>query len=143
MGAPAHVLGFGIAQLVSTAAWPIAILASASLGAGWLGRAIGCGIHRPLQMCFQIGRHVYEHAIFGESRGGQPPQSHRVRVIIFRVVAALASLFFVVAVVLMASAPGVLLQPDHKVRTELVVGSSSLPGTDDRVSVMLTRAPGS
>ena len=37
---------------------------------------------------------------------------HRVRVIIFRVVAALAGLFFVVAVVLMASAPWVLLQPD-------------------------------
>jgi hypothetical protein len=38
--------------------------------------------------------------------------AHRVRVIIFRVVAALAGLFFVVAVVLMASAPWVLLQPD-------------------------------
>jgi hypothetical protein len=39
MGAPAHLLGFGIAQLVSTAAWPIAILGSASLGAGlaWAG----------------------------------------------------------------------------------------------------------
>jgi hypothetical protein len=34
VGAPAHLLGFGIAQLVSTAAWPIAILGSASLGAG-------------------------------------------------------------------------------------------------------------
>jgi hypothetical protein len=39
MGAPANLLGFGIAQLVSTAAWPIAILGSASLGAGlaWPG----------------------------------------------------------------------------------------------------------
>jgi hypothetical protein len=39
MGAPVHLLGFGIAQLVSTAAWPIAILGSASLGAGlaWPG----------------------------------------------------------------------------------------------------------
>ena len=39
MGAPAHLLGFGIAQLVSTAAWPIAILGSVSLGAGlaWPG----------------------------------------------------------------------------------------------------------
>ena len=39
VGAPAHLLGFGIAQLVSTAAWPIAILGSASLGAGlaWAG----------------------------------------------------------------------------------------------------------
>jgi hypothetical protein len=39
VGAPAHLLGFGIAQLVSTAAWPIAVLGSASLGAGlaWPG----------------------------------------------------------------------------------------------------------
>jgi hypothetical protein len=39
VGAPAHLLGFGIAQLVSTAAWPIAILDSVSLGAGlaWPG----------------------------------------------------------------------------------------------------------
>ena len=39
MGAPAHLLGFGLAQLISTAAWPIAILGSASLGAGlaWPG----------------------------------------------------------------------------------------------------------
>jgi hypothetical protein len=44
---------------------------------------------------------------------------HRVRVIIFRVVARLAGLYFVVAVVLMASAPWVLLQPDQEVRTEL------------------------
>ena len=32
MGAPAHLLRFGIAQLVSTSAWPIAILGSVSLG---------------------------------------------------------------------------------------------------------------
>jgi hypothetical protein len=39
VGAPAHLLGFGMAQLVSTAAWPIAILGSVSLGAGlgWAG----------------------------------------------------------------------------------------------------------
>jgi hypothetical protein len=38
-GAPAHLVGFGVAQLVSTAAWPIAILGSVSLGAGlgWPG----------------------------------------------------------------------------------------------------------
>jgi hypothetical protein len=34
VGAPAHLLGFGIAQVVSTAAWPIAILGSVCLGAG-------------------------------------------------------------------------------------------------------------
>ena len=39
--------------------------------------------------------------------------------IIFRVVDALAGLFFVVAVVLMASAPRVLLQPGQQTRTEL------------------------
>jgi hypothetical protein len=39
VGAPAHLLGFGIAQLVSTAAWPVAILGSVSLGLGlgWSG----------------------------------------------------------------------------------------------------------
>jgi hypothetical protein len=39
VGAPAHLLGFRMAQLVSTAAWPIAILGSVSLGAGlaWVG----------------------------------------------------------------------------------------------------------
>ena len=44
---------------------------------------------------------------------------HRVRVIIFRVVATFADLFVVVAVVLMASAPSVLLQPDQETHTEL------------------------
>jgi hypothetical protein len=34
VGAPAHLLGFGISQLVTTAAWPIAILGSVSLGGG-------------------------------------------------------------------------------------------------------------
>jgi hypothetical protein len=39
VGAPAHLLGFGIAQLLSTAAWPVAILGSVSLGLGlgWSG----------------------------------------------------------------------------------------------------------
>jgi hypothetical protein len=39
VGAPAHLLGFGIAQLVSTAAWAFAIFGSVSLGAGlaWPG----------------------------------------------------------------------------------------------------------
>jgi hypothetical protein len=30
VGAPAHLLGFGLAQLVSAAAWPIAIVGSVS-----------------------------------------------------------------------------------------------------------------
>ena len=39
VGAPAHLLGFGVAQLVSTVAWPVAVLGSVSLGAGlaWSG----------------------------------------------------------------------------------------------------------
>ena len=39
VGAPAHLLGFGMAQLVTTAAWLIAILGSVCLGVGlgWAG----------------------------------------------------------------------------------------------------------
>ena len=39
VGAPAHLLGFGLAQLVSPALWPIAVVGSISLGAGlaWPG----------------------------------------------------------------------------------------------------------
>ena len=38
VGAPAYLLAFGIAQLVSTDAWPIAILAvSRGAGLGWPG----------------------------------------------------------------------------------------------------------
>jgi len=39
IGGPAHLLGFGLAQLVSTALWPVAVLGAASLGAGlaWPG----------------------------------------------------------------------------------------------------------
>lgn len=39
VGATAHLLGFGIAQLVTTAAWPMVILGSVCLGAGlgWAG----------------------------------------------------------------------------------------------------------
>jgi hypothetical protein len=43
----------------------------------------------------------------------------RVRVTVFRVLAALAGLFFVVAVVLAASAPWVLLQPSDELHPEL------------------------
>ena len=34
VGGPAHLLGFGLAQLVSPALWPIAVIGSLSLGAG-------------------------------------------------------------------------------------------------------------
>ena len=60
--------------------------------------------------------------------------AHRVRVIIFRVVAALAGLFFVVAVVLMASAPWVLLQPDQDVRTELNRWFLTVAGSVDAIT---------
>ena len=42
VGAPAHLIGFGVSQLVSTAAWSIAILGSVSLGAGlaWSGHRL-------------------------------------------------------------------------------------------------------
>jgi hypothetical protein len=59
---------------------------------------------------------------------------HRVRVIIFRVVATLAGLFFVVAVVLMASAPWVLLQPDQDVRSELNRWFLTVAGSVDAIT---------
>ena len=39
VGAPAYLVGAGISVLVSTAAWPVAVLGSVSLGAGlaWAG----------------------------------------------------------------------------------------------------------
>jgi hypothetical protein len=64
-------------------------------------------------------------------RAGTP---HRVRVIIFRVVAVLAGLFFVVAVVLMASAPSVLLQPDQQTRTELNRWFLTVAGSVDAIA---------
>ena len=60
--------------------------------------------------------------------------AHRVRVIIFRMVAALAGLFFVVAVVLMASAPWVLLQPDQVTRTELNRWFLTVAGSVDAIA---------
>src|SRR4051794_23747307 len=60
--------------------------------------------------------------------------AHCVRLIIFRVVAALAGLFFVVAVVLMASAPWVLLQPDQDVNTELNRWFLTVAGSVDAIT---------
>ena len=39
VGAPAHLLGFGLSQLVATAWWVVAVLGAVSLGAGlaWAG----------------------------------------------------------------------------------------------------------
>ena len=61
--------------------------------------------------------------------------AHRVRVIIFRVVVTLAGLFFVVAVVLMAPAPWVLLQPDQDVRTEPNRWFLTVAGSVDAITV--------
>ena len=70
-----------------------------------------------------------------ENPGVHPPGAvHRVRVIIFRVVAALAGLFFVLAVVLMASAPWVLLQPDQETRTELNRWFLTVAGSVDAIA---------
>src|SRR5436190_10707642 len=58
----------------------------------------------------------------------------RVRVIVFRVLAALAALFFLVAVVLMASAPWVLLQPDQLANTEANRWFLTVAGTVDAIT---------
>jgi hypothetical protein len=63
-----------------------------------------------------------------------PRTCRSVRVIIFRVGAALAGLFFVVAVVLMASAPSALLQPDQEVNTELNRWFLSVAGSVDAIT---------
>jgi hypothetical protein len=55
-------------------------------------------------------------------------------VIIFRVVATLAGLFFVLAVVLLASAPWVLLQPDQDVNTELNRWFLTVAGSVDAIT---------
>ena len=58
-----------------------------------------------------IPQRIRSRSIAGHP-GRSGTESVRWKIDIFRVVAALAGLFFVVAVVLMASAPWVLLQPD-------------------------------
>jgi hypothetical protein len=60
--------------------------------------------------------------------------SHRIRLIVFRVLAALAGLFFLVAVVLMASAPWVLLQPDQMARTEANRWFLTVAGSVDAIT---------
>src|SRR3954453_10959801 len=64
----------------------------------------------------------------------QQDTAHRVRVIIFRVLAPLAGLFFMVAVVLMASAPWVPVQPDQDVRTELNRWFLTVAGSVDAIT---------
>src|SRR4051795_7749673 len=64
----------------------------------------------------------------------RPGTGHRIRVIVFRVLAALAGLFFLVAVVLMASAPWVLLQPDQLARTEANRWFLTVAGSVDAIT---------
>ncbi len=59
---------------------------------------------------------------------------HRIRLIVFRVLAALAGLFFLVAVVLMASAPWILLQPDQLARTEANRWFLTVAGSVDAIT---------
>jgi hypothetical protein len=87
-------------------------------------------------MClFQISRHDYDHRrILGEShRESAQYCSPCTGDHLLGVVATLAGLFFVVAVVLMASAPGVLLQPDQEVRTELNRWFLTVAGSVDAI----------
>src|SRR3954454_24414971 len=63
-----------------------------------------------------------------------PGTGHRVRGIVFRVLAALAGLFFLVAVVLMASAPWALLQPDQLARTEANRWFLTVAGSVDAIT---------
>jgi hypothetical protein len=90
--------------------------------------------------CFQISRHEYEQRIFRDSRREPTRRSHRVRVIIFRVVAVLAGHFFVVAAALMASAPWVLLQPDQVTRTELNRWFLAVAGSVDAIAAAVLLA---
>jgi hypothetical protein len=90
-----------------------------SLGAGLARLSAVAHTGRCGCACLQISRHDYEHRILGESHrepaqycspcpGDHLPGGCHTR-----------RTLLVVAVVLMASAPWVLLQPDQEVRTEL------------------------
>jgi len=112
VGAPAHLLGLGWLSWSQppggrSRSWAVRVSASA-----WPGPDISSGTHRPSQMCLcQKGRPDYERWIFGEPcrqacwhstpRAGDHLPGGRCP----------GWPFFVVAVVLMASAPWVLLQP--------------------------------
>jgi hypothetical protein len=55
---------------------------------------------------------LHEHQIHGWNHGGPTTNRGRIRLVVFRVLAAVASLFFLVAVVLAVPAPWVLVQPE-------------------------------
>ena len=61
--------------------------------------------------------------------------AERIRLIVFRVLATLAALFFLVAVVLMASAPWVLLQPGQDPHADLNRWFLTVAGSVDAIAV--------
>ena len=137
VGAPAHLLGFGLAQLVSPALWPIAVVGSVSLGAGlaWPGyrlwRTPAASDQSPSRsevrgMSTDSSQDVTAH---------RPGTAERIRLIVFRVLATLAGLFFLVAVVLMASAPWVLLQPGQDPHADLNRWFLAVAGSVDAIAV--------
>ena len=65
---------------------------------------------------------------------GRPSTAQRVRLIVFRVLATLAGLFFLVAVVTMASAPWVLLQPGDDQHAGLNRWFPTVAGSVDAVA---------
>jgi hypothetical protein len=49
VGAPAHLIGFGLAQLVSPTLWWIAVAGASAWALAWPGPAIDCGTQGPLR----------------------------------------------------------------------------------------------
>src|SRR5215217_1256084 len=64
-----------------------------------------------------------------------PGTANRIRLIVFRVLGALAGLFFLLAVVLMASAPWVLLQPGQDPHADLNRWFLTVAGSVDAIAV--------
>ena len=65
---------------------------------------------------------------------GRPSTAQRVRLIVFRVLATLAGLFFLVAVVTMASAPWVLLQAGDDPHAEMNRWFRTVAGSVDAIA---------
>jgi hypothetical protein len=65
----------------------------------------------------------------------RPSTGQRVRLVVFRVLATIAGLFFLVAVILMASAPWVLLQPGQDPHADLDRWFSTVAGSVDAIAV--------
>jgi hypothetical protein len=120
VGAPAHCLVSGSLSWSrpppgQSRSWAVRVSAPASPGP-----AIGSGTHRPLRMCLlQTSRHEYEYRVCRAARRQTAWHSTPCTGDHFSGGCRSGRSFFVVAVVLMVSAPWVLLQPDQVTRTEL------------------------